>query len=115
LDLRDIELRHVTRGLEIERVIDRLMPGYQINVQAKKLGGYASGEEQIAAKLKAQGFDEQEVKAIIEARSAQDAACRYFHATPGDVHVSFKSIRNDYAKFKRLKKRVSQDSLLSQS
>jgi hypothetical protein len=115
LDPRDEDLRSVMRGLEIERIIARLAPGYQINVQAKKKRGYDSGEERIAEQLKQRGFDEQEVKAIIKARSAQDAACRYFDAAQRNVHVSFKSIRNDYAKFKRLKRCFPQDSFLSQS
>jgi len=115
LDLRDEDLWPVKRGLEIERVIARLTPGYQIKVQAKKKRGKASGEETIDKQLKARGFEEQEVKAIVKARSAQDAACRYYHSTQRDIHVDSKSIRNDYAKFKLLKKRFPQEFLLSRS
>jgi len=115
LDLRAEELRPVTRGIEIERVIARLTPGYQINVQAKKNRGYASGKGKIVKQLKARGFEEQEVKAIVKARSVQDAACLYFYSTQRDIHVSLQSIRNDYAKFKLLKKRFPQYFLLSRS
>jgi hypothetical protein len=115
LDLRDKELRYVKRGLEIERAIARLTPGHQIKVRAKKNKGYGSGEEQMAEQLKARGFDEREVEAIVNARSAQDSALRYFFATQKGVHVSRKSIRNDYAKFKSWKKRFPQDFLLYRS
>jgi len=105
LDPRDEDLRPLMRGLQIEKIIARLMPGFLFKAQAKEKGGYDSGEKQIAEGLKGQGFYERETKAIMEGRSAQDAACRYFCASQSGVNVSCKSIRNDYAKFKLLKKR----------
>jgi hypothetical protein len=105
LDPRDEDLRPIMRGLQIEEIISRLTPGFLLKQQAKEKRGYESGEEQIAERLKDRGYGERETKAILEGRFAQDAACRYFCATQTGTNVNCKSIRNDYAKFKLLKKR----------
>jgi hypothetical protein len=105
LDPRDEDPLPVMRGLQIDRIIGRLKPGYLLKAQLKTKGGYNSDDEQIAKRLEGQGRDADEIKAIMEARSLQDAACRYFCETQHGMNVSRKSVRNDYAKFKRLKRR----------
>jgi hypothetical protein len=96
----------VVLGLEIERIIERLKLGYLLNANEKKKGDYYSDEALIAKRLKGEGYDVQEINAIVKAHSPQDAAIRYFLAKK-DVRFlskSNKSIRNDYAMFKRLRK-----------
>jgi hypothetical protein len=105
LDARDEESRPLMRGLQIEQYVHRLSPGYRAYVQLTKHGNYAS-EERIAMELEKLGFDAQERKAIVSGRSPQDVGCRYFFANQTDTHVDLKSIRNDYAKFKKLTKAV---------
>ena len=105
LDFRDPELRPVARGLKIQEITDKLRPGYEICAQARQKRGYHSDDEQIAGKLKAVNLDEAQRNAILTAKSVEDAACRYFHETQTGVNVELKSIRNDWATFKRLRKR----------
>jgi len=105
LDPRDEDLLPLMRGLKIEKTIARLKPGFLFKAQEKKEGGYDSDDGQIARQLEGQGYDQHEVRAIMKARSPQDAACRYFREMKCEVSLTLKSIRNDYAKYKRIKRR----------
>jgi hypothetical protein len=93
-------------GKLIEEAETKLKHGFTIKAAAKRNRGFSSGDEQIETKLRACGYDNQQIEAILIARNIRDAACRYFEKIQGTPHRSLKRIRNIYWEYKNLKKRA---------
>jgi hypothetical protein len=90
-------------GKLIEEGQTKLVRGWAIKAAAKKKGGVRSGDEQITMELRARGYDNQQVTAILAAHSSQDAACRYFEKIQGTPPRDLKTIRNIYWQYRNLK------------
>ncbi len=95
------------RGREINHIVEKLRPGFQIKQGARRKGGFLGGDEQIADQLKEAGYPELLIEVLLEARTLQDAACRLYNRMPGKVHVSLRTIRNNYSAYKRRKERTN--------
>lgn len=93
------------RGREIDHIVEKLRPGFQIKQRARRKGGFSGGDEQIAEQLKEAGYPELLIKVLLEARTLQDAACRLYNRMPGKVHVNLRTIRNNYSTYKLRKDR----------
>ena len=102
------ESRDLIRGMVIDRVIERLRAGFEIQRQARLKGGYSSGNEDIRSALKLEGHSDLETKAIVQARTLQDAACRYYYyAKTKQETVILKGVRNSYSRYKASRERQS--------
>jgi hypothetical protein len=98
------QLKHMVRGIEIDHMVARLQKGFETRTRLRRLGGFNSGDEEIAAKLKTQGYSQSETDVIVRGATLQDAACRLYHATTGKrENVKLDAIRNSYAKYKSLR------------
>jgi hypothetical protein len=91
------------RGIQIDKLITKLRNGYQSKSTAKRKGGFASGDEQVAEQLTNHGYSAKQTQTILESRTLQDAGCRlYLELHKGEENVSLMAIRNSYARYKRL-------------
>jgi hypothetical protein len=89
------------RGIQIDKLITKLREGYQIKLTAKRRGGFASDDEQIAESLSDHGYNGTEIKAILKSKMLQDAGCRlYLELHKAEENVSLMAIRNSYARYK---------------
>jgi gamma-glutamylcyclotransferase len=96
--LRRAQQKHMTRGILIDRMIERLEPG----ILAKLAD---SGGEPIRVVLSGMGYSSQEIQVILQAKTPRDAGCRLFYATMKQIeHVELKTIRNSYNKYQSLRK-----------
>lgn len=93
---------HFFRGLQIDRVKEKLEPGFQVIKEAKHKGRLENAEMELDAALKSMGYDEKERAALTTKRTLQGAAIKYFCDTmvPGQI-VDEHAIQNSYAKYKR--------------
>jgi hypothetical protein len=92
------------RGLLIDRHAKRLEAGFQLRLQARLKGGFSSDDKEIGIALKDHGYNDIEIKALLVAKSLQDAACRLYFATEGKaLNVALKGIRNSHARYKCLR------------
>jgi hypothetical protein len=98
------DMKDMDRGIQIDNLIARLEKGFEIKLSAKRVGGFASGDEQTAVKLRDLGYDGKEIKEILKSKTLQDAGCRLFLAIPrkNGESVDLHTIRNSYARYKLL-------------
>jgi hypothetical protein len=92
-------------GKLIEKAQTELKHGFAIKAVATRKGDFSSDDEHITAKLRACGYHDQQIAAILEATSIGDAACRYFQKAQGPSHRRLKRIRNIFSEYKLLNKR----------
>lgn len=98
------DVKDMTRGLQIGKLIEQLEEGFEVKLSAKKGGGFASDDEQVAKELKTHGYGDKEVKATLKGKTLQDAGCRLYLAVSceTDATVALHTIRNSYARYKSL-------------
>lgn len=94
----------LTCGKLIEEAQAKLSHGFAIKTAAKERGGFNSGDDEIAEKLRACGYDNQRITVILGAASEADAACRYIATILGRKPKTIQNIFSDYKKL--LKKRI---------
>jgi hypothetical protein len=98
-------LRDVVRGVQIEKLVEKLRDGFQIKSRAEERGRCGDNGEGLSVRLKSLGYDEKERKAILKGKTLQDAACRFYHSIYGGAeNCELKAIQNSYATYKRLRR-----------
>jgi hypothetical protein len=106
------ESTDVARGIQIDRMMARLSDGFRIAKVTKETVRSGDVKERTLFQLKNMGHDEQEIEAIIKGRTLQDAAYRLYHQTVGkQENIDLKAIRNSFARFKKLRRLTSAQSL----
>lgn len=97
------ESKAMVRGIQIDKLIERLSNGFLAKAARKQAGGFESGDEQILSELETLGYDGRERGAILKGTTVQDAAFHLYDATVGKLeNVTLKAIQNSYAAYKRL-------------
>jgi hypothetical protein len=101
-------LAAIRRGPKIEKIVTRLEAGFEFKLREKAKGGYKSDNEEIEAKLKDQGYDPNQIKAILGSRTLETAACNYYYASRQEPHLgNRKTIQNSYRRYQRMKAPIS--------
>jgi hypothetical protein len=97
------EVKDMRRGVQIDKLKAKLQEGFQIKLKAKRGGGYASDDGQLAKDLRNRGYGYREIETILKSKTIQDAACRlYWEIDDEKENVSLKGIRNSWARYKLL-------------
>jgi len=93
--------RDTVRGIQIDKLMAKLKKGFAFKLSAKKSCGFAGEAEQPATKLRKHGYNDKEIKAILDSKTLQDAGCRLHLAIYGEEdNVDLKGIRNSYTRYK---------------
>jgi hypothetical protein len=88
------------RGVQIDQIKERLEAGFQTKNEAKRKGGFASGDQQIDAALKLNGYNDKERTSLRQARTLQAAALEYYFRTTGSPqNVTRSAIQNSYSRY----------------
>jgi hypothetical protein len=98
------EAVQLSRGCAIHSIERRMRPGLRMKQRARRDASEID-RDQLAARLRCRGFGDLEIKCILQGRTPQDAACRFFQKAQTSVHLSLKTIRNSVARYKLLKRR----------
>lgn len=74
----------MVRGLQVQKIMLRLRDGFQMVDQARRKGEFGLVADAIASQMRTRGYEELEIRILVDAKSLQDAACKYFVETnPG--------------------------------
>jgi len=91
------------RGPNIEKIKKSLEGGFNLKLQEKARSGYASGNDEIADKLKKLKYDDNAIRAILRGRILDTAACYYYRIVEEPAVHYPKTILNSYRKYQRMK------------
>jgi hypothetical protein len=103
------KLKYNIAGPEIDKLVLRLGPGFNIKRRIMRRGGYESGSEFCEGELKRSRshYQKAEIKAIVRQKTAQAAAYSLYQAkihTEDGVSLSLDTIRANHNRYKRLHK-----------
>jgi len=93
--------KDVLRGIQIDRLATKLQKGLRATFGAKQSGDDSISDDKLTGTLRRLGYDDREIKAILQSRTPQDAGCRLYYALNRQTeNVTLKAIRNSYARYR---------------
>jgi hypothetical protein len=91
------------RGREIDRISAKLQKGFEIKRDAERRRRRGTDDDAIETALQSAGYNSDEIKAIMQARSLEVAACHLWIRTQ-KLHMNPRTIQNSYARYRQSKK-----------
>ena len=99
------ELTDALRGKQIDKMKEKLAPGFKFKQEVRRRPGHAADDQEIERKLEGRGYSSREIRAIMKGRSLNAVACYcwFLNQNRKERVITLRAIQNGYAKYNRLK------------